>query len=146
MNPRQLSVSFETTVRRILSYSPASVLSRQRSPKPRRIPLSSPPVPVCAGKTTLVIRASIMLFGCTLNYIESAKIVNRYSSESSNLRPLFLIISVVLSLAQGHFFHKADTFLRLPESCFFQKIRLIQYVGKMKKLRKENVLCCTTNQ
>ena len=40
---------------------PGSVLSRQKAPKPRRMPLLSSPPPVFVGWMTLDLRASIML-------------------------------------------------------------------------------------
>ena len=40
---------------------PGSVLSRQKAPKPRRMPLLSTPLPVFMGRMTHDLRASIML-------------------------------------------------------------------------------------
>ena len=40
---------------------PGSVLSRQKAPEPRRMPLLSAPLPVFEGWTTHDLRASIML-------------------------------------------------------------------------------------
>ena len=85
MTSRNFTLNESTTALRFFrNDSPQDLILRPglgsprlRCPKPRRKPLSSFPVPVRVGKTTLNFRTSIMLLGCTMNYIESDKIVNR---------------------------------------------------------------------